>query len=109
MTIEEEATLGPTLRRLRQEAGLTIRELDHRTGISPRQIENLEAGRAANPRRRTLQALASELGSEVIAAAFEDFVTLSGRSSRRRATASKLGWPGWPTLDDTPALALAGR
>jgi transcriptional regulator with XRE-family HTH domain len=101
----EQQPLGQTLRRLRLDAEMTIRELDHRSGISGRQIENIEAGRTVDPKVETLKALASVLGSELLVAAFPDLVRM-GRANR--ATASKLGLPSWPSFDDLPTLALTG-
>ncbi|MGW4128621.1 ATP-binding protein [Amycolatopsis japonica] len=47
---------------LRRVAGLTQEELAERTGLTVRGISNIERGRVARPRRRSLEALARGLG-----------------------------------------------
>ncbi|MCO8277770.1 helix-turn-helix domain-containing protein [Actinoplanes sp. TRM 88003] len=52
---------GATLRRARQDAGLTIAELAAASGISPRAISDMERGHSRAPRRSTVAALAAVL------------------------------------------------
>lgn len=58
MNSQPETLLGE-LRRL---AGLTQEELAERTGLTVRGISNIERGRVARPRRRSIEALALGLG-----------------------------------------------
>ncbi|WP_141726394.1 helix-turn-helix domain-containing protein, partial [Actinacidiphila rubida] len=51
-------TFGEYLRRLRQDAGLTLEELAEASGLSPRGIGNLERGHRTTPQRGTVAALA---------------------------------------------------
>ncbi|SNT61068.1 Predicted ATPase [Streptosporangium subroseum] len=54
-------SFGPFLRRLRQDAQLTIEELSHASGVSVRAIGDMERGVSRGPQRRTVQALAEAL------------------------------------------------
>ncbi len=61
--IREELTLGPTIRRLRERAGLTGAELSRRSGgIDPRTLSAIERGRIRNPSLERLQRIARGLG-----------------------------------------------
>jgi transcriptional regulator with XRE-family HTH domain len=70
-------TLGQTLRYLREERGLSRRELWERTErqVSEREIAYLESD-SKDPRRETLAVLSAELGLAVLEAAFP---VLAGR------------------------------
>ena len=59
MDSQPDTTLLGELRRV---AGLTQEELAERTGLTVRGISNIERGRVARPRRRSLEALAQGLG-----------------------------------------------
>jgi transcriptional regulator with XRE-family HTH domain/DNA-binding CsgD family transcriptional regulator len=54
---------GERLRELRRAAGLTQEELAEATGLTARSIRDLEQGRRERPHRRTVELLASALGS----------------------------------------------
>ncbi|MEU3519930.1 helix-turn-helix domain-containing protein [Streptomyces sp. NPDC006654] len=56
------ANFGELLRRMRQDASLTIEELAESSGLSVRGIGDLERGRRAVPQRSTVAALALGLG-----------------------------------------------
>jgi DNA-binding XRE family transcriptional regulator len=58
----DQGALGRRLESLRRRASLSRRDLDRLTGVSEHTIQNLEQGRADNPRLRTLLALAGGLG-----------------------------------------------
>ena len=53
--------LGPRLRAMRQERGLSLRELARRLALSPSSISQIETGKL-QPSVRTLNAFAAELG-----------------------------------------------
>jgi DNA-binding XRE family transcriptional regulator len=57
-------TLGARIRHERQAAGLTIRKLAGKIGVSPSLISQIERGRAS-PSVATLWSIASELGLPV--------------------------------------------
>ncbi|MFI6317770.1 helix-turn-helix domain-containing protein [Nonomuraea sp. NPDC050556] len=52
---------GLLLRRLRQDAKLTLEELSAASGVSARAISDMERGRSRGPQRRTVDALADAL------------------------------------------------
>ncbi|MDT7845657.1 helix-turn-helix domain-containing protein [Streptomyces justiciae] len=56
-----DGDFGQLLRRLRQDAGLTIESLAENSGVSARGIGNLERGERTVPQRRTVAALADGL------------------------------------------------
>lgn len=58
----QEATFGALLRAMRLERSLTIEALAEVSGVSVRGISDLERGRRAAPRQRTVAALAVGLG-----------------------------------------------
>src|SRR5690242_20182231 len=55
-------SLGETLRRRREQLGLTQRQLAQRSGVSVRSIRNLEHGQATRPRPALLGRIAGALG-----------------------------------------------
>lgn len=59
---EESSVLVAWLSRARQEAHLTIAQLAERSHLSLPTIYNIEAGRAQNPRRRTIELLEKAVG-----------------------------------------------
>jgi transcriptional regulator with XRE-family HTH domain len=66
MTGVAEMTLDPkTLKRLRNEAGLTQQQLAQEAGISMASVLGMEQGRNCNPRLDTLRKLAAALGCTV--------------------------------------------
>jgi transcriptional regulator with XRE-family HTH domain len=81
-------TLGQTLRYLRDEQGLSRRELWERTDrrVSPREIAYLE-GDVKDPRRETLEVLTDELGLAVLKAAFPTHLGAIEDGSAERPTA----------------------
>ncbi|NUT52986.1 MAG: helix-turn-helix domain-containing protein, partial [Saccharothrix sp.] len=56
-----DPSLGRLLRAHRSAAELTIEELAHRSGVSPRAVGDLERDRVRRPRRRTLTAILDAL------------------------------------------------
>jgi transcriptional regulator with XRE-family HTH domain len=89
-----EADVGPRLRTTREEAGLTLRELARRLGISPSAISQIETGKS-RPSVSTLYAIVSELGMSLD----ELFGSPSPERRRQAAAASalRLARPGEPT------------
>jgi transcriptional regulator with XRE-family HTH domain len=63
----DQGVLGRRLESLRRRADLSRRELGRITGVSEHSIQDLEQGRADNPRLRTLLALASGLRVSLLA------------------------------------------
>jgi len=55
---------GDLFRRLRQEAGLTLREFCHRNGFDPANLSKIERGRAKPPTGEALDKYAKALGLE---------------------------------------------
>jgi transcriptional regulator with XRE-family HTH domain len=67
-----DSSLDRTLQRLRQQAGLSLRDLEERSGVSRAIISRLEHGENKNSRPSTLTKLAEALGvdaSELLTAA----------------------------------------
>lgn len=64
MARKQPTALGPYLRRLREELGLTLREVEQRTGgaVSNVYLSQLETGRRIDPHPRILLALARTYG-----------------------------------------------
>ena len=58
------STQGDALRRARQEAGLTMRQLADAAGVSANTVSLIEAGKSA-PRADVLKALATALGTSM--------------------------------------------
>lgn len=54
-------TMGETVRRLREEMGISLRELSRRVGVSASFMSDLEVGRR-HPKADRLEAIAQELG-----------------------------------------------
>lgn len=69
----ETSVLSAWLAKARQEKGLTVSQLADESGLSIPTIYNIEAGRAPNPRRRTIELLEKGLG-EKFASEFEEEV-----------------------------------
>jgi transcriptional regulator with XRE-family HTH domain len=63
----DQGVLGRRLESLRHRADLTRCELGRLTGVSEHSIQNLEQGRADNPRLQTLLRLAGGLGVSLLA------------------------------------------
>jgi DNA-binding Xre family transcriptional regulator len=57
--------IGEGLRALREEAGMTLSELEERTGISCGRLSRIETGVAANPTLDTLERIAAGLGVQL--------------------------------------------
>lgn len=68
-----DETLAALVRRLREEAGLGVRALADKAGMSMSNLSRLEAGLQKTPRRDTLQRLAKALNAEPT-----DFLILAG-------------------------------
>lgn len=99
---------GKELLRLREAKGMSRRELEDRSGVSQRHIEYLENGEK-QPGTKVLGALASELGPELLQAAFPEVAILPRRGTRFRdlATGRYGGRPDHPTPERTYDVALA--
>ncbi len=72
-----DATIARQLRKIRQEQGVTIRELSIRSGISKATIGAIECGRNMNPTQQTVAALARALKVSVSALMFDTELRLS--------------------------------
>jgi transcriptional regulator with XRE-family HTH domain len=59
---EESSVLAAWLSKAKQEAGLTVAQLAEQSRLSLPTIYNIEAGRAQNPRRRTIELLEKAVG-----------------------------------------------
>lgn len=94
-------TFGQTLRYLRDEQGLSRRELSERIGghIKEREIAYLEADEK-DPRRETLDVLADQLGFEVLRAAFPTHLGRIDAGPADRATARYRARAIWLTRDE---------
>lgn len=71
------ATDGAKIRRERQLAGLTIRSLAHKTGISESRLSTIENGRGGSLRPPALKAVADALGLTVADLVVEPAQTLA--------------------------------
>ncbi|MCW8382557.1 XRE family transcriptional regulator [Streptomyces justiciae] len=88
----DNGDFGQLLRRLRQDAGLTIESLAEKSGVSARGIGNLERGERTVPQRRTVAALADGLGLD---AAERDRLLSAARAGRaRRSNGDNAVGPG---------------
>jgi transcriptional regulator with XRE-family HTH domain len=74
------ASLATTVRKAREDAGLGVRELARRSGISAGQISRIENGEVSKPEMQTLVALARGLGRP-----HEPLLVLSGQLTDRDA------------------------
>jgi HTH-type transcriptional regulator, competence development regulator len=82
--ISEQANkFGHYLRDLRKQAGLTLREIEERTGISNSYLSQLENGYIDQPSPRNLQKLA-----EVYGISYEHLMTQAGYLTPREETAA---------------------
>jgi len=70
---DETSVLAAWLTRARQEKGLTASQVAEKSGLSVPTIYNIEAGRAQNPRQRTIHLLEKALGKK-FEAEFEEEV-----------------------------------
>ncbi len=100
------AQLGPRLRRVREERGLSVRELARRISCSPSLISQIERGRSA-PSVGILYAIASELrasldflfgatarGDTMLATAHGDgHLRLAGTAPEGTGNGTGSGWP----------------
>lgn len=59
-------TLGEYLQRIRIERGMTLRDVDHKTGISNAYISMLEKGTRTNPTPEVLRKLADVYGLDYL-------------------------------------------
>ncbi len=73
MTRREQDSLGELVRRLREQAGLSIRGLAAESGVNHANIVRLESGEQAAPKRESLERIAHALGVEAA-----DLLTLAG-------------------------------
>lgn len=103
MGTQGDNTLGPVLRAMREDAGLSQEELAERAGLSPHAISALERGTRTRPYPHTLRSLATALDltddqrAALVAA-------VPARSSRQAAAA-----PVRPRDLPVPATPLVGR
>ncbi|QJW36758.1 ATP-binding protein [Cellulosimicrobium protaetiae] len=80
--------LGPTVRRLRLAADLTLERLSELSGVSDRALSDIERGAARGPQHRTMLAVVDALGLDERDRAA---VLRAAREGRRRARPE----PGW--------------
>jgi transcriptional regulator with XRE-family HTH domain len=62
MTPEEQASLGARIRRLREERGLSLGELEAASGVTKGYLSQLESGKAMNPSVLSANKIAQGLG-----------------------------------------------
>lgn len=65
VVVNDPLSVGPSLRRVRQDAHLSQRELGQRIGLSQPAVARLEAGSLA-PTLATVQRIATALGHDVV-------------------------------------------
>ena len=80
--------LGPTVRRLRLAADLTLERLSELSGVSDRALSDIERGAARGPQHRTMLAVVDALG---LGEQDRALVLRAAREGRRRARPE----PGW--------------
>lgn len=106
---------GALLRRLRSEAWLTQEQLAEKSGLSPRTIQGMEAGRVRRPHRESVKLLASALnlsgeGYDVFLAAAEaGFITDERTRAPRNAKVSRPVLTRYPTGWSVPLEATGGE
>lgn len=66
MTPEEQITLGARIRRLREERGLSLGELEAACGVTKGYLSQLESGKAANPSVIAATKIAQGLGVRLV-------------------------------------------
>lgn len=89
------STLGPTLRRLREGQGLSLRELEQRTGLSNGYLSLLENDKVKQPKPQVLFALSNGLGI-----AYSELMRLAGYTP--------VGDQNDTTRVDQPTVAFKG-
>jgi transcriptional regulator with XRE-family HTH domain len=62
MTPEEQATLGARIRRFREERGLSLGDLEAKSGVTKGYLSQLESGKASNPSVHSANKIAQGLG-----------------------------------------------
>lgn len=62
---EAAAELGATLRSVREHAGLSLADMEERTGMSKSALSRLETGERGNPTWATIERYATALGKKV--------------------------------------------
>jgi transcriptional regulator with XRE-family HTH domain len=62
MTPEEQASMGARIRRLREERGLSLGELEVASGVTKGYLSQLESGKAMNPSVLSANKIAQGLG-----------------------------------------------
>ena len=88
---DDGAAFGTRLAACRQSAGLSQKELAERSGLSIREISNLERGRSRSPHPDSTRRLADALGLRGQARA--DFLAAAGRRLARDVTARAVTTP----------------
>ena len=114
------AELDAVLRWAREDAGLSVRELARRSGVSAGQVSRIENGKSLQPNFDTIGALASALGrsylalgclagdSEAIASLSPDELDQAPGWVRDRWPAERVGaWITADELDEREVLLLA--
>ena len=98
MGVDDRASFGARLRRLREASGLSQEELAHRAGLTPNAIGTLERGERRRPYPNTVRALADALSLDDT----ERAKLISSVPTRTREPAAE------PTLP-IPPTPLIGR
>ncbi len=62
MTPDEQATLGARIKRIREERGLSLGELEAASGVTKGYLSQLESGKATNPSVISVHKIAQGLG-----------------------------------------------
>jgi len=98
---DPSSALGPRLREIRLERGISLREIARRLDLSPSSISQIETGKM-RPSVRTLYALAAEFGVSV------DEVLFDQETSSRADQSSTFAGSGvaLQRAEDRPSIAL---
>jgi transcriptional regulator with XRE-family HTH domain len=104
---DASSMLGPRLRAMRNDRGLSLRELARRLGLSPSSISQIETGKM-QPSVRTLYAFVSEFGMTVDEVLFDQAPAPDGASVAVAESPPALAGPGLAVqrAAGRPAIAL---
>ena len=103
--VEMYDDIGRQIRLHREQAGISLRELARRLGISPSAVSQIETGKA-RPSVSTLYAIITELGMSL-----DEIFNSTARRKRalRRESDGKPGGAGSPGESDARTAALTGE
>lgn len=106
-TGSERVHLGQRLRELRSEAGMSLRDVERRSGLQSGYLSQLERGKIAHPGPSVLRSVANGYGVR-----YEDVLSWSGYapldagslSARQAAAMSAVAGLGEPTEEELETL-----